>query len=152
LDLETLTAGAYVRVGLRAGTKQEAIERLLDVLLEEGALPAHAREELLESVMERERRLSTGLEAGIAIPHGTTGLVTHEVAALGIFPEGVPFDSLDGSLTHIVILMMTPLDLRHRHVNNLAAIARQLLRPDVRAALLLATSRDEVLDAIRREA
>ncbi|RMG17566.1 MAG: PTS sugar transporter subunit IIA [Planctomycetota bacterium] len=150
LDLETLTAGSYVRVGLSARSKEAAIERLLDVLLSEGALPVSARDELLEAVLERERRLSTGLEAGIAIPHGTTHRVEREVAALGVFPEGVPFGAVDGSLTRIVILLITPADLRHRHVKNLAEIARQLLRPEVRSALLEARSDEEALEAIRR--
>ena len=88
LDLEILTAGAYIRVGLSAVKKEMAIELLLDCLLQEGALPAEARTEILEAVMIRERRLSTGLESGIAIPHGTTPLIEREVAAIGVFPRG----------------------------------------------------------------
>lgn len=151
MNLETLTAGAYIRVGLSASKKESAIEQLLDCLLQEGALPLDAREELLEAVMRRERRLSTGLESGIAIPHGTTPLIDREVAALGIFPEGVAFGAVDNSVTHIVILLITPAELRYRHVNNLATIARQLLRPEMRAALLQASSAEEVLEAIRNQ-
>jgi mannitol/fructose-specific phosphotransferase system IIA component (Ntr-type) len=150
LSLESLTAGAYIRVGLSASKKEGAIELLLDCLLAEGALPENAREELLECVMKRERRLSTGLESGVAIPHGTTALIDEEVAALGIFPNGVCFDAVDDCDTQIVILLITPARLRHRHVNNLATIARQLLRAEVRTALLAAKSREEALLAIRR--
>ena len=127
MDLETLTSGRYIRVDLRANKKEKAIELLLDLLLEEGALPRDSRTDLLETILERERRLSTGLEAGIAIPHGTTPAIDEEVAALGIFPEGVPFEAVDSATTRIVILLITPEAMRHRHVNNLAAIARQLL-------------------------
>jgi mannitol/fructose-specific phosphotransferase system IIA component (Ntr-type) len=149
LNLEQLTSSSYVRIGLEAADKETAILQLLDVLLHEGAVPSEGREELLESVLRRERRLSTGLEAGVAIPHGTTALVTEEVAAVGIYPAGVSFDAVDGSLTKIVILLITPFDLRHRHVNNLAAIARQLLRPEVRLALLEAKTPEEVLATLR---
>ena len=138
-------------MGLEARKKETAIELLLDVLFSEGALPNSSREDLLAAVLKRERRLPTGLEAGVAIPHGTTACVEKEVAALGIFPGGVPFGAVDDSLTHIVILLITPADLRHRHVRNLAEIARQLLRPDVRNALLSATSVEEVLGAIRQQ-
>ncbi len=149
MDLETLTAGRYVRVGLAARSKEAAIEQLLDCLLTEGAVPANARGELLDAIMEREHRLSTGLEHGIAIPHGTTPRIHEEVAALGVFPDGVPFESVDDHLTQIVILLVTPAAKRHRHVSNLASIARQLLRPEVRCALLDARTCDEALAAIR---
>lgn len=149
MDLETLTAGRYVRVGLAARSKEAAIELLLDCLLAEGAVPAHARGELLDAIMEREHRLSTGLEHGIAIPHGTTPRIHREVAALGVFPDGVPFESVDDHLTRIVILLVTPAAKRHRHVSNLASIARQLLRPEVRCALLEARTCEEALAAIR---
>ncbi|MCA8922236.1 MAG: PTS sugar transporter subunit IIA [Planctomycetes bacterium] len=150
MDLLTLTQERFCWPGLHAACKQSAIEELLDRLLAENALPAHAREEMLDAVLQRERRLSTGLQHGIAIPHGTTGHVTREVAGLGIFPEGVPFESVDGSTTQIVILLITPEDLRHRHVTNLAHLARQLLQPDLRCALLAARSQEDVLSAIRR--
>lgn len=136
-------------MGLTASKKETAIEILLDCLFAQGALPAGAREEVLECVMRRERRLPTGLESGVAIPHGTTALIDQEVAAIGIFPDGVCFGAVDNCDTQIVILLITPANLRHRHVNNLATIARQLLRPGVRDALLKAKTPQEVLSAIR---
>ncbi len=148
-DLLTLTRERYVWVGLQASRKEAAIEQLLDHLLGAGAVPGDARDEVLDAIMQRERRLSTGLESGIAIPHGTTTRVDDEVAALGVFPAGVPFDAVDDALTRIVILLVTPQRKRHRHVTNLAAIARQLLRPEVRGALLAASHPAEVLAAIR---
>jgi mannitol/fructose-specific phosphotransferase system IIA component (Ntr-type) len=151
MDLLTLTRNRFVWVGLNAARKEVAIEQLLDCLLAEGAVPSDAREELLEAIMARERRLSTGLEAGIAIPHGTTSRVEREVAALGVFPEGVHFEAVDNSITRIVILLITPLRKRHRHVTNLACIARQLLRPEVRGALLSATTADEAVEAIKKQ-
>lgn len=152
MDLLALTQGRYVWLGLDAPRKEVAIEQLLDRLLAEGALPRDAREELLDAVMQRERRLSTGLECGVAIPHGTTPRLDQEVAALGVYPGGVPFEAVDESQTKIVILLMTPQRERHRHVSNLAAIARQLLCSEVRRDILAARSRDEILDAIRRAA
>jgi mannitol/fructose-specific phosphotransferase system IIA component (Ntr-type) len=151
MDLLTLTQNRYVWVGLEAQRKEAAIEQLLDCLLAAGAVPGDAREELLDAIMARERRLSTGLECGIAIPHGTTSRVEREVAALGVFPDGVHFEAVDNSITRIVILLITPVRKRHRHVTNLACIARQLLRPEIRGALLTASSPDEAVEAMRKQ-
>jgi mannitol/fructose-specific phosphotransferase system IIA component (Ntr-type) len=149
MDLLTLTQERYAWTSLSASRKDAAIEQLLDLLMAEGAFPQSARGEVLEAVMTRERRLSTGLENGVAIPHGTTSVVEREVAALGIFPQGVPFDAVDDHDTKIVILLVTPHRERHRHVTNLAAIARQLLSSGVREAILAASNREEVFAAIR---
>jgi mannitol/fructose-specific phosphotransferase system IIA component (Ntr-type) len=149
MDLLTLTRGRNIRVGLQAQRKEDAIELLLDCLLEEGAIPTEGRGLVLDAIMRRERRLSTGLERGIAIPHGTTEVVPSEVGALGVFPDGVPFESVDDHETRIVILLVTPPANRHKHVVNLAKIAAQLLQVDVRQALLSAQSRADALAAIR---
>lgn len=150
MDLLSLTRGRNIRVGLKAPRKEDAIELLLDCLLDEGAVPSDSRELILDAIMRRERRLSTGLERGIAIPHGTTEVVPSEVAALGVFPEGVPFESVDDHETRIVILLVTPAANRHKHVVNLAKIAAQLLQANVRDALLSATCRADALAAIRQ--
>ncbi|HBP19130.1 MAG TPA: hypothetical protein DEA08_15250 [Planctomycetes bacterium] len=149
VDLETLTGGRNIWVGLQAQDKESAIELLLDCLLDAGAVDMACRADLLDAIMTRERRLSTGLEQGIAIPHGTTCHVEREIAALGIFPGGVPFETVDDHDVRLVILLLTPAEHRDRHVSNLARIARQLLQPGVRNSLLAAQTREDALAAIR---
>lgn len=149
MDLEGLIRGRLVRLGLRAQEKTAAIESLLDFLVGENEVPPSARDAILSAILTRERRLSTGLEHGVAIPHGITDAIEDEVAAVGTFPDGVPFDASDGLPARIVILLITPELKRYRHVTNLAEIARQLRRPSLREAFLRARSRDEALAALR---
>ena len=72
-----------------------------------------------------------------------------EIAALGIFPGGVPFETVDDDEVRLVILLLTPAERRDRHVINLARIARQLLQPGMRNSLLAAQTREDALAAIR---
>ena len=60
----------------------------------------------------------------------------------------IHFGGLDDQATRIVILLITPDRKRHRHVTNLAAIARQLLCADVREAIVRARTADEALTAL----
>ena len=149
MDLEGLTRGRLVRTGLRAGAKVAAIEALLDFLVAEEEVPGDARDAILGAILARERRLSTGLEHGVAIPHGITDAIEDEVAAIGLFPEGVPFDASDGQPARIVILLITPELKRSRHVTNLAEIARQMRRGELRDSLLAACSPDAAITALR---
>ena len=151
MDLESLIRGKLVRPGLRASVKTEAIEQLLDYLIGEGEIPTDSRDAILAAILTRERRLSTGLEHGIAIPHGITNALDEEVAAVGLFPEGVPFDASDGQPARIVILLITPELKRYRHVTNLAEIARQLRCSSLRHALLAAKSCEEAVAQLRVE-
>ncbi len=149
MDLLTLTRSRLVRLGLSADAKERAIEALLDFLVEQNEVPRPARASILEAIFTRERRLSTGLEHGVAIPHGITTAIEEEVAAIGIFPEGVPFDASDGLPARIVILLITPDAKRYRHVANLAEIARQMRRSELRELLCRAQSLEDALNALK---
>ena len=149
MDLLTLTRSRLISFGCRADAKERAIEGLLDFLVKEGAVPRDAREQILQAIFTRERRLSTGLEDGVAIPHGITNAIEEEVAVVGLFPEGVPFDAADGQPARIVILLITPELKRYRHVSNLAEIARQMRRRDFRELLGGARTLAEAIDTLR---
>jgi len=148
VDLLTLTRRRLVRLGLDAPAKERAIEVLLDFLVSETAVPKDARDSILQAIFTRERRLSTGLEHGVAIPHGITNAIEEEVAAVGIFPQGVPFDAADGLPARIVILLITPELKRYRHVANLASIARQMRKPELRELLCRARTLEDAVAAL----
>ena len=148
MDLLTLTRSRLVSFGQKADAKERAIEGLLDFLVSESAVPRDAREQILQAIFTRERRLSTGLEDGVAIPHGITNAIEEEVAAVGLFPDGVPFDAADGLPARIVILLITPELKRYRHVGNLAEIARQMRRRELRDLLCQARTLPDAIQAL----
>ena len=91
---------------LKSTNKDAVIEELIDVLVASGRVKD--RKAALKAVVEREKKMSTGLQSGIAIPHGKTDTVETLVAALGLKPEGLPFDSLDGQDANIIVLTVSP--------------------------------------------
>lgn len=148
MDLLTLTRSRLICFGRKAEAKERAIEELLDFLVAEKAVPTEAREQILQAIFTRERRLSTGLEDGVAIPHGITNAIEEEVAVVGLFPGGVPFDAADGQPARIVILLITPELKRYRHVANLAEIARQMRRRHLRELLCQSRTVGEAVKAL----
>jgi mannitol/fructose-specific phosphotransferase system IIA component (Ntr-type) len=138
-----------VRCCLRSATKEEVIEELIDLLEASGQLKD--RKSALKAVVDRERKMSTGLQNGIAIPHGKTDSVEHLVASLGIRREGVPFDSLDGQPARIVLLTISPSSRTGPHIQFLAEISRMLNDPAVRQRVLDAPTEDDVLDILSGE-
>ena len=131
---------------LKATTKDGVIENLVDLLVAAGKIKD--RLEALRAVLEREKKMSTGMQSGIAIPHGKTDSVDELVAAFGIKHAGVDFDSLDGLPAHIFVMTLCPTTRTGPHIQFLAEISRQLNDPAIRARLLQATTADEILNIL----
>lgn len=135
-----------VLLGLKAEAKEAAIAELIDVLAASGKVkdPAVA----LRVVMDREKKMSTGLQDGLAIPHGKTDCVDCIAAAIGIKPAGVEFDSLDGLPARIIVLTLSPVNKPGPHIQFLADIGKALGNPAVRAQLVAAGSAEEVISIL----
>ena len=59
-----------INIDLKGQTKSEIIDEMVDILYNNGKL--NDREEYKKEILKREAQSSTGMEEGIAIPHGKT--------------------------------------------------------------------------------
>ena len=132
-----------ISLDLKGATKEAILSEMVDLLVASGHI--RDRDAVLKAVMERERRMSTGMQNGIAIPHGKTDSVNCLVAALGIKRGGVDFGALDGQPSNIFVMTVSPDSRTGPHIQFLAEISRPLNDAAVRAKLLSATTREEVL-------
>ena len=151
MRLVDLLSESQVVCGLTAAGKEQAITRLVDVLVASGKLAGAHRPVALKAVLERERSLSTGMEHGIAIPHGSIDEIGEMVCALGISSGGVEFESLDGIPARLIILLVIPRQKFSQHVRTLAAIARLLNHARMRERLKQAATPTDVLQVLREE-
>lgn len=140
LSIETIS------LNLKGETKDEILSEMVDLLMASGHI--RDREAVLKAVTDRERRMSTGMQNGIAIPHGKTDSVDCLVAALGIKHEGVDFGALDGQPSTIFVMTVSPDSRTGPHIQFLAEISRPLNDASVRAQLLAATQPQTVLDLL----
>ncbi len=140
-----------VKLRMEAIDKHEAIEELVDVLVEAHEIPLSMREHIVDMVMQREQSMSTGMENGIALPHGATDRIKDIIGVLGIAPKGIPFDSLDGLPAKIIILLVLPRNNYQGHVRTLAGIAHLLGSKSACESLLAAKNIATVLSIIERE-
>lgn len=117
----------FIKVGLEAEDKDEAFEELVDQFCH--AANSNAREEILEAVKERERKMSTGIKKGIAIPHGKTSAVDFIYGVLGISKTGVDYDALDGEPVYIMFMILAPAKDTELHLRLLKRLAELLDNP-----------------------
>ncbi len=133
---------------LKARTKREVLEELADLLVSSSSVPPGQRNEILSALVDRESKMSTGMQLGVAIPHGKTDKVEQLVTAVAISEEGVDFNSLDGQPSRIFVATVSPPTDAGGHIRFLADISRQLSSRKVRESVLAATSMEDMLQAL----
>ena len=137
---------------LRAATKEEAIERLMDVLIRSHHLSQVDRSALLRSILEREAEVSTCLGGGLAVPHGELPEGLPMVGVMGLSREGLYFETPDDRPIHCMVLLATPRGERDRHLEVLAALARTLATdPSLQQQLYNAGSPAHAYDVLHGE-
>lgn len=93
--------------------------------------------DLYQKLMEREQLGSTGIGAGIAIPHCKLGGLKRGVLAIGLVPQGVEFGAADGEPVKVFFLIVSPSESPSEHLQVLSAISRWV-KVDRHAERLLA--------------
>jgi len=146
MNLKKLLSEKHVLISLKSCSKDGIIGEMIDLLAASGAVPK--REAALSAVLDRERKMSTGMQHGIAIPHGKTDTVETIAAAICLKKEGVDFGSLDGQPSRIFVMTVSPAHRTGPHIQFLAEISQLLNDPDKREELLKAQSPAEVIEIL----
>lgn len=138
--LDVLKKEAII-VGLQSRNKAGVIRELVSPV---ARIAKVDEAELIEVLTERERLGSTGIGAGIGIPHGKLKNLDDLVLGFGLSTKGVDFESIDSRPTYIFFLLVTPENSTGLHLKVLARISRILKDDPFRERLLQASDRDEV--------
>jgi PTS system nitrogen regulatory IIA component len=146
MNLRKAISKECIILNLTSTTKEDVIDELLDVLEATGRIPN--RKAAQKAILEREKKMSTGMQHGIAIPHGKTKTVEALVTAIGLKKEGLEFDSLDGEASTIFIMTLTPAKRSGPHIQFLAEISQLLDDEEFRQKLLASETREQVMDLI----
>ena len=86
-------------------------------------------DEVFDTLLARERLGSTGLGAGVAIPHGRMKGIQQAVGAFVKLHEGVDFDAPDKRPVDLLFALIVPEECTDAHLDILAQLAR-LFRDD----------------------
>ena len=79
---------------LKARDKDGVLEELVDCLIASGRVSN--RDDILNTVRERERTWPTAIGCGVAVPHGRSLVVRELTVVFGRSDTGIPFGADDG--------------------------------------------------------
>lgn len=143
MNLKKVLTRDSVRIGLSGTTKNEIIEELVGIIVENGN--NLDREALLQAVLDRESQMSTGMKNGIAIPHGKTDSVSDLHAVIAVSAQPVEFECLDKNPARIFVMTISPASHTGPHLQFLAEVSGLLTKEDLREKILASKSSDELL-------
>lgn len=135
----------------KAHSKNEAIEKLVEIVAARFPQQVKNVAEVKRSVFAREKSMPTGLDNGIAVPHGRTNSVKSIVGAIalvdnsenenGIIPD---YEMIDHSKLQIIILTLVPESVQEPYAQVMAFINRTLRNNESREQLLECKTQEEM--------
>ena len=135
---------SVIKVPLESSTKPDIIRELVTILKDAGKI--EDVDSIVEAVEAREALCSTGLDRGIAVPHAKTEAVPDLTIAIGISPDGVDYEALDGEPSKVFFLILAPPDQSGPHVQALSEIAKTTQSSVLLRMLTAARTPSEVVE------
>ncbi len=115
------------------------------------AEPSVPETRFLQVLEEREKIGSTGMEKGVAIPHGRLHELAGLVACFGVSHEGIEFDARDGKRSHFFFALVAPDNSPGLHLKALSKLSRLFRSDALKDAILAATTADAIFALISAE-
>ncbi|KJY59398.1 PTS Fru IIA [Lactobacillus kimbladii] len=135
IDVRNVVLNATVK------SKKEALRYLCNLLEENGYITN--KNIFLEDVLRRETIGPTGMENGIAIPHGESEVAKVATIAVLRTENDLVWESLDKKPIHLIFLMVVPSTNRNvQQLKMLSHLSAALTHPEVQTKLLNETSRN----------
>lgn len=107
---------------------------------------------LLDKLLKREELGTTAIGKGVAVPHCRARGLKAPALLLGLSPDGVAFEAVDGKPSHVFFLLVSPEDNPGAGLRLLAAIAGLVRRSrSLSSKLLKAATSADVIDALKAE-
>lgn len=150
MDIATVLNVKNIKLKMTARTKEEVIEELTELLVQDGAVTN--KEDFIRDVWLREEQGSTGFENHIAIPHGKSSGVARTALAIGRTQHEIPWETMDGSDVRCIILFAVCLvDQNATHIRLLAQVSGSLADEDIIAKLLIESDPHKIIALFNSE-
>ncbi len=151
MNLTSLTHPSLINVQVTFESRDEAILALADQLEQQGKL--HNKQQYLDAVFARETEGPTALGEGLAVPHGKSDAVKEAAFAIATLKKDLKWQGLDEEEdVNIIFLLAIPnAEAGSTHMQLLTELTTTLVDDDVRAAVLNATSADEILALFEKQ-
>jgi P-type Ca2+ transporter type 2C len=142
MKISDLVNKRLVAVHLKSHSRDDVIAEIVEEIHNCGKIKD--KRQIINQIIERERRSSTGIGNGIAIPHARIEDVKEAVLFVGLSRCGIDFASIDGKPVHLIVLFLTPFSQSGLHLKILSKLVK-LLGHEIFISRLLQSRGDDEL-------
>lgn len=125
-------------------SKKRLLENLAALLSEDPGCTGTDTDTIYQRLLEREKLGSTGIGAGVAVPHCRVPGCREMIGVLLKLNDPIDFDATDSEPVDLVFALVVPEEQNQEHLEALSAIAELMQEPSAREALRKATSDEEL--------
>lgn len=133
---------------LAATGKDAAIREICAFIAKQRNLRA---DDIVTTLLEREKLGSTGIGEGVAIPHGKLAGLDRLQACFARSGKGIDFSAIDHQPSHLFFVLLAPNNSAGLHLKALARISRLLKSPEFRDRLQRAETVPQIYKVISEE-
>jgi mannitol/fructose-specific phosphotransferase system IIA component (Ntr-type) len=126
-------------------TRDEVFVELVETIA--GTHPEFDRQEMMDALVAREKRMNTAILPGVAIPHGYCSGVDGIIGAVGFSRKGIDYDCPDP--VHAVFMLLMDGSFQEAHLQILGRLL-ELFNSDSFATMLAAKTSREAHEALRQ--
>lgn len=95
-----------------------------------------------DSLIERERKGSTGVGSGVAVPHARVDGLERVRGMFLRLEAPIDFGAVDDQPVDLMFVLLAPTEAKTEHLQALARISRALRKPELREQLRQARTQD----------
>ena len=132
---------------LRAKDKADALRRMAAAFKKTGLI--RDEEILFESIMTREKIMTTGIGEGLAIPHTSLGDIQDMAIAVAVLGQELDFQSLDQRPVRMIVMIVANDQRPDLSLKALAGITRMVCHTALVSRLAGATDPGEVFSLLQ---
>jgi PTS system nitrogen regulatory IIA component len=126
MQLSEILTARSILPSLKVANKRQLLQELAHHAAKLTRLDARR---IFETLLQRERLLSTGLGQGTAIPHGKFAALERIHGVFARLASPVDFDSVDDQPVDLVFLLLSPESAGGDHLTVLARVSRLFREP-----------------------
>lgn len=149
MKLQELIVESALIPALEGVNRDAVIREMVAALVRAGIIePAH-EDKIIASILDREKKGSTGFGKGVAVPHVKHSSIRKMCATIGVSAKGVEFNALDRQPVYSVFMLLSPADQPEQHLRAMEIIFGNLSQDTFRRFLKQASTVDDILTLLR---
>ena len=132
---------------IEPASRDEALSELVEIIYQNNKLLD--KKFFLESIIDREKIISTGIGMGVAIPHAKLSGYKDFFIAIGVLCKGLEWNALDKTPVRLVFMIGGPDDKQTEYLQILSSLTHAIKDERVRKKMLTLNSPDDMIELFK---